>query len=78
MITPAILGGILLMMGAYYTYKGNIFVAVMIYTVADICWVFIALGAGDMIGSSMVLVGMILSFGTFLKMHTGIMNKTLT
>ena len=71
------IGGILLMIGAYWVYQGNIFRSVMFYTVADIIWIALAVQAGDFVGASMITVGGILGFLAFLKMHRGDFKKTI-
>ena len=45
----AILGGILLNIGAYLTYKGRIYQAVIIYIFADLCWIVLAYENSDYI-----------------------------
>ena len=76
-MTTAMIGGILLMIGAFWVYKGNIFRSVMFYTVADIIWIMLALQAGDFIGAGMITVGGLLGFMAFLKMHKGEFKKTI-
>lgn len=77
MLSPAILGGILLVVGAYFTMSGKVMIAVGVYFIADCCWVFLAFQSGDFIGSVFVLVGMLLGLLAFLKMNYGKMRKTL-
>jgi hypothetical protein len=76
-MTPAIFGGILLILGAYQVYKGNIFRSVMFYTIADIIWITLAISVGDYIGASMIATGGTLGFLAFIKMHKGDFNKTI-
>lgn len=73
----AIMGGLLLISGAYFTYMGKIFNAVLFYAIADVCWVIIAYSSGNIIGAVFVLIGLILGILAFLKMNNGIMRKTL-
>lgn len=76
-MTASILGGILLIIGAYFVYKGDIFKSVLIYFVADICWCIISYNNKDYVGLSFIIVGMLLGLGAYLKMNFGILNKTL-
>lgn len=73
----AILGGILLNIGAYFTYKGQVYQAVMVYLFADVCWVIVAYNNDDYIGTGFILVGTVLGFLAYLKMRNGVMNKSL-
>ncbi len=77
MISFAVLGGILLNMGAYLTYKGQIFNAVIVYLFADICWIVMAYEKEDFIGAVFIIVGTLLGFLAYLKMQNGEMRKTL-
>lgn len=73
----ALLGGILLILGAFFTFKGEVMKAVGIYFLADFCWVYIAFMTGDILGGTMVFIGMLLGLAAFLKMNFGKMRKTL-
>ncbi len=77
MISFAVLGGILLNIGAYLTYKGQIFHAVIVYLFADICWIVMAYEKEDFIGAVFIIVGTLLGFLAYLKMQNGEMRKTL-
>ncbi len=76
-MTFAILGGILLNIGAFLTYKGKIYEAVLVYLVADLCWMIMAYIRDDMLGAFFIIIGTTLGFLAFLKMHKGEMNKSL-
>lgn len=73
----AILGGFLLNIGAYLTYKGKIYQAVIVYLFADVCWIIMALKKEDMIGAGFIITGTIFGFLAYLKMKEGIMRKSL-
>jgi len=73
----AVLGGIFLNIGAFLTYKGKIYEAVLVYLVADLCWMVMAYVRDDWIGASFIIVGTILGFMAFLKMQKGDMKKNL-
>ena len=76
-MTFAILGGVLLNIGAYLTYKGKIYQAVIIYLFADICWIIMAYIREDLLGSIFILIGTLFGFLAFIKMKNGEMNKSL-
>ena len=73
----AILGGILLNMGAFLTYKGKIYQAVIIYLFADMCWIIMAYEKNDFIGAFFIITGTLFGFLAYLKMKNGEMKKTL-
>jgi len=76
-MTFAILGGILLNIGAFLTYKGKIYQAVIIYLFADVCWIIMAYENNDIFGAIFIVVGTLFGFLAFLKMKNGEMRKTL-
>jgi len=73
----AIIGGILLNVGAYLTFKGRIFQAVWAYLVADLCWIAMAWERGDIWGIFFIAVGITFGLLAFRKMHRGDMEKSL-
>jgi len=77
MFSFAILGGILLNIGAYLTYKGKIYQSVIVYLFADICWIIMAFQKDDMIGAGLIIIGTIFGFLAYLKMKDGEMQKNL-
>lgn len=77
MFSIAIVGGILLNIGAFFTMKGWIYRAVVVYLFADICWVVLAYESEDMIGMYFVLSGTIFGAIALFKMYTGRMDKSL-
>jgi positive regulator of sigma E activity len=76
-MTFAILGGLLLNIGAYLTYKGRIYQAVIVYLFADLCWMIMAYVRDDMLGAFFIIVGTTFGFLAFMKMQRGEMNKSL-
>jgi len=76
-MTYAIVGGILLNIGAFLTYKGKIFYAVIVYLFADICWIMMAYERDDKFGMISIAIGVTFGFLSFLKMKNGEMNKDL-
>ncbi|MFA6138269.1 MAG: hypothetical protein WC667_09300 [Sulfurimonas sp.] len=77
MITFAFIGGILLNIGAYLTYKGKIYESVIVYLFADICWIIMAYERNDFWGAVSIFIGVTFAFLAFLKMRSGELNKTL-
>ena len=76
-MTPALIGGLLLILGSFSVYKGKIFWSVGLFFLADCMWVIISFQAGDITGSIVVIIGMLFGLGAFLKMQTGKMRKDL-
>jgi len=76
-MTIATLGGIFLIIGAWFVFRGNVYMSVGMYFIADIMWVIIAFQSGDISGSIIVLIGMLFGLAAFLKMNFGVMRKTL-
>ncbi|MCK4974618.1 MAG: hypothetical protein KAR81_05150 [Sulfurimonas sp.] len=77
MISFAVLGGLLLNIGAFLTFRGKIYEAVVVYLFADICWVIMAYERDDFWGMFSIIVGVTFGILAFLKMKSGKMNKTL-
>jgi hypothetical protein len=77
MVSFAIIGGILLNVGAYLTYRGKIFQAVWVYLIADVCWVAMAWQRDDFVGMFFIGIGIAFGLLAFLKMQRGEMEKTL-
>lgn len=76
-MTFAILGGILLNIGAFLTYRGRIYQAVIAYLGADLCWMIMAYVRDDYIGAFFIITGTTFGFLAYLKMRNGKMNKSL-
>lgn len=73
----AIVGGILLNVGAFLTYRGRIFEAVWAYLVADLCWVAMAWERDDRWGVLFIGVGILFGLLAFRRMQRGEMEKSL-
>lgn len=76
-MTPADVGGLFLIIGAIFTYRGEIQRAVMSYFIADGAWIMLAVQSGDTRGTVFIVVGTLLGLGAFIKMNGGTMRKTL-
>jgi len=73
----AVIGGLLLNIGAYLTFKGKIYEAVAVYLFADICWIVMAWQRDDFWGMTSIFIGVTFGLLAFLKMKRGDMNKNL-
>ncbi|MGE8450999.1 MAG: hypothetical protein ACN6OP_10365 [Pseudomonadales bacterium] len=77
MLDAATIGGVLLVLGASMTMMGNVYRAVLLYIVADFCWLYMAYTAGNTWGLVTVTAGTIMGFIAFLKMHRGHFLKSI-
>ena len=77
MFSLAVLGGLLLNIGAFLMYRGLAFQAIVVYIFADICWVVMAVERADYFGAVFIFVGMTFGFLAYLKMRSGKMHKNL-
>lgn len=74
-VTIIALGGVVLIYSSWLTYKGQIYLALGSYLVADVCWVLNSVVAGDMVGATLIIIGIILGLLTAYKMNTDVFNK---
>jgi len=65
-------GGITLILGAYFLYKGKALYSLFFYLIADLCWVLLAIQTKNIFGSITILIGIVFSLGVFYKMNSGI------
>jgi hypothetical protein len=77
MISFAVIGGLLLNVGAYLTFRGKIYEAVIVYLFADLCWIVMAYERDDFLGVVSIVIGVIFGILAFMKMKSGKMNKNL-
>lgn len=77
MFSLAIVGGILLNIGAFLIYRGLAFQAIIVYLFADVCWIIMAFQKDDYIGAIFITSGMLLGLLAYLKMRSGKMHKSL-
>lgn len=76
-MTLGTFAGIMLIIGAFFTYKGKIFLAVCIYLIADVCWAIMSYTIEDYQGAIFISIGMLLGILATIKMNTGVMRKDL-
>jgi hypothetical protein len=77
MISFAVIGGLFLNVGAYLTFRGKIYEAVVVYLFADICWIIMAWQRDDFWGVVSIVVGVSFGLLAYIKMRKGKMNKSL-
>jgi hypothetical protein len=77
MLSFATIGGLLLIVGAYFTYKGEILTSVSVYIFADIIWIILGIQSGDFVGAGLIFVGAFLGILAWVKMNSGIFRKNL-
>ncbi len=70
-------GGLLLIAGAFAMYFGRAQLAIGIYFLADTAWLFLSWQAGKTVGAVMIAIGMLLGAGVWLKMNSGLFVKDL-
>jgi len=73
----ALIGGVFLNLGAYLTFKGKIYEAVIVYMFADLCWIVMAWERDDFWGMLSIIFGVTFGFLAFLKMQKGELRKDL-
>jgi uncharacterized membrane protein YcjF (UPF0283 family) len=71
MIEPGTIGGILLIMGAFALYRGNLLWSVGLYFFADMMWVWLAYKQHDIFGVVAISLGMLFGLLVFIKSHRG-------
>lgn len=76
-ISPGVIGGIFLVIGAYALSQGFAFASLFFYFVADVCWVFLAIQSNDTFGAIAIVIGITFSVITMLKMHSNQFHKNL-
>ena len=76
-MTPTSIGGLLLIVGAFFTFRGEMSKAIWIYTIADFCWILAAIATGDVFAIITVSIGGILGIAALYRMQIGKMRKTL-
>lgn len=72
-----IFGGIMLILGNYQIFQGEIYKSIKMFLLADIAWLWMAFTAGNIIGIITVSIGVILSVFAFMKIHKGEYNKSI-
>ncbi len=73
----SIFGGVLMIIGSVFTFRGEIFYAVITYLIADIAWIYLSIQAGNIFGSLVIVFAMFLGIAAYWKMNTGQMSRGL-
>ena len=68
----------MLILGAWWTMKGQIFRAASTYVVADFVWIYLAYEKGGLQGTLFIIVGVVLGLVALYKMNRGIFHKNIT
>lgn len=71
------LGGLFLIIGAFFIMRGNIYLSVAAYFFADIAWVLMAIVSGHWISATVIIFGMACGSYTWFKMHKGQYKKSI-
>lgn len=71
------IGGLLLILGAFFSWRGYIQYSIITYAVADVFWLLNALESGNTWGSVTIAIGFTLGVLTYIKMHVGVFHKNL-
>jgi len=74
---PGTIGGLLLILGAYALYKGNLLWSVGLYFFADTMWVWLAYKQEDYFGTFAISLGMLFGLLVWIKSHKGDFVKDL-
>jgi len=77
LISYALVGGILLNIGAFLTFRGKIYESVIVYLLADVCWIIMAWERENFWGVVSIILGVTFGFLAFIKMYKGEMYKSL-
>ena len=72
-----IIAGAFMILGAYLFYRGQVFLASIIYQIPNSIFLIIAFQNKDIFGGLTVFVGICLALATIYKMHTGSFVKNL-
>jgi len=73
----ATLGGVFLIFGALALAKGSVKISVMIYFLADLCWLGMAVTSKDVFGTIAVTIGIFSGVYVYYMMQIGRYRKTI-
>jgi len=73
----SVIGGLFMICASYAMYRGNAYLSIILFSIADICWVVQSIISGNIFGSVVIGVAIIFGVLTFLRMRQGTFNKTL-
>ena len=71
------IGGLLMLLGSFFTLRGQINISIMIYFIADIAWILLSIQANNIFGAFVIFVAMVVGIVVLYKMKKGTFNKTI-
>jgi len=71
------LGGIFLVIGAFFLARGNVYLSVGAYFIADVCWVLMAVAQGAWFSALTIAFGMACGLYVWFRMHRGQFRKSI-
>jgi len=71
------LGGVFLIIGAFFLARGNVYLSVGAYFIADVCWVLMAVARGAWASAAIIVFGMICGLYVWFQMHRGEFRKSI-
>lgn len=69
--------GVVMTLGAWFTYQGKIFNAVLVYLVVDVCWIITAVYSFEIISFTFLLIGVTLTVLAAMRMRAGVLRRNL-
>lgn len=78
MFDAATIGGVLLVLGASMTMTGNVYRAVLLYLIADLCWLYMAYETQNIWSLITVGAGTLMGLISFIKMKLGLFHKSIS
>jgi len=73
----SVIGGLVMLLGSYFTFKGDIEKSIVTYLFADFIWVFLSFQVGNIFGAFVVFFAMVVGIVVYLKMQKGLFYKTI-
>ena len=74
----SVIGGISIILGNYFVYRGDVYTSIKMFLMADVGWLLLAFGGANLFGIITVSIGVVLSGLVFWKMHRGVFYKTIS
>jgi len=71
------LGGVFLVAGALFLARGNVYLSVATYFVADICWVLMAISQRAWVSAATIVFGMLCGVYVWFKINRGEFHRSL-
>ena len=71
------IGGLYLMFGAWYVATGNVYYSIIVYTLADVCWLINTYNSNDLFAAITVSVGIATGLYVTYRMRQGTFRKSI-